>query len=183
MSVDRQPPTADGQAGDWQHLEQPEQTLRYAVVAQMIKDAKPQSVLDIGCGTGILSRHLPGTEYLGIDSSEDAIRRTHGSHSREFRHADFMATDIDWKFDAVVLNESLYYMRPHREALLKALCLVSKTGSLIVSIYNLRRLRPTPNQWCDFALPFWCLLLGARIVQDVTLTNDSRTWRIYRIKQ
>ena len=43
----------------------------------MMHHFNPRSILDIGCGVGayykLCERHLPNTEYAGVDYSEDAI--------------------------------------------------------------------------------------------------------------
>jgi 2-polyprenyl-3-methyl-5-hydroxy-6-metoxy-1,4-benzoquinol methylase len=45
-------------------------------VATHVQPRASDNVLDLGCGTGELADHLPaGTDYLGIDMSEDYIMR------------------------------------------------------------------------------------------------------------
>lgn len=72
---------------------------------------KPIKVLDIGCGQGVLSRHLPKeTFYTGIDFSKDLILRANQQKIRksdQFYHKDatidFELTDKDFTHACIVL--------------------------------------------------------------------------------
>lgn len=101
----------------WQHLHSEEELPRYALLsALMRKHQRPGSVLDIGCGEGILFEHLwPGsfTQYCGIDLSLEAI-----SHAKSRNHAEatFQCADAEkfvphanQSFNAIIFNEVLYY--------------------------------------------------------------------------
>jgi ubiquinone/menaquinone biosynthesis C-methylase UbiE len=50
---------------------------------KLLELGKKDKLIDLGCGQGILSRHLPKeTEYIGIDLSKDLIRRAQHYNKR-----------------------------------------------------------------------------------------------------
>jgi len=80
-------------------------------IAGRMPDRLP-SVLDVGCGTGLLRKRLDAASfstYVGVDLSETAIAQAHAqAHPRSrFLVGDVSALDLD-RFDVVVLNEVLY---------------------------------------------------------------------------
>src|SRR2546423_12002448 len=90
---------------------------RYAVIAGYLRHLKPGgSVLDVGCGEGLLADHLRPfgyARYLGVDLSETAVRQAAG---RVDERTAFTAADAEsyvpaGRWDAIVLNESVYYFR------------------------------------------------------------------------
>ncbi len=75
-----------------------------------------RSVLDIGCGEGVwrapLLRLRPGIEYLGLDSSEYAVRRFGRSRNlRLARFADLAELRFERRFDVIVCSDVLHYLR------------------------------------------------------------------------
>jgi len=80
--------------------------------------ARPiRSVLDVGCGEGrwqpALHRIRPNASYLGIDSSEYAIRRYGGR--RNLRLGSFEGLDehrFERPFDLIVCSDVLHYLSP-----------------------------------------------------------------------
>jgi len=74
-----------------------------------------RTVLDVGCGEGawqpILARLRPRSRYLGVDSSEFAVKRW--GARRNLRHAPFgglAALDLDGPFDLIVCSDVLHYV-------------------------------------------------------------------------
>lgn len=70
------------------------------------------SVLDLGCGTGKLIRHLPATdEYVGVDSSPQMLDRARSGVRRpgvRFVPGDIRTTSLGRTFDSVVTVNTLY---------------------------------------------------------------------------
>jgi predicted TPR repeat methyltransferase len=86
---------------------------RYGVIAEYIQRLCPDSpLLDIGCGTGLLSMFLSNAvNYCGIDLSDSAIKIA----KRRFPARRFLCTDVrdftsSREFKIIVFNESLYYL-------------------------------------------------------------------------
>lgn len=105
--------------GGWEFLESPAQKYKHYCIAGVIFERLPQGghVLDVGCGYGTLYSVIQkrGVEYTGIDFSEEAIRCCKEKY-KENRECSFEVTSFekycpDNKFDCVVLNEFLYYLR------------------------------------------------------------------------
>jgi 2-polyprenyl-3-methyl-5-hydroxy-6-metoxy-1,4-benzoquinol methylase len=101
--------------GQWGFLEELEQMPRYSVIAgyfQLLKCGG--SLLDIGCGQGILRERLGASDYsryVGIDVSQTAVelaRRKPNARS-VFSQADAHDFTPTENFDAIIFNEVLYY--------------------------------------------------------------------------
>lgn len=84
--------TSWGKVGKWYHKLVGEEGMYYHkniilpnVIPLLFNDIPPSpSLLDIGCGQGILSRHIPESiEYHGVDISQSLIReaKVHKKHS------------------------------------------------------------------------------------------------------
>ena len=103
--------------GAWDYLESKNEAQHYQAIIKFFDQLKSKkSVLDIGCGKGVLYKYLkengslPGIEYRGIDLSENAtsaaIQRFPGIN---FQQLDFEKNNVEKKFDVIIFNESLYY--------------------------------------------------------------------------
>lgn len=85
-----------------------------AMAAQYVKPSPGERILDVGCGYGDLSTHLPDVKYVGIDSNEgyiDFAKREHG------RHGEFLLGDVSnlpadslGTFDAAVAIGVLHHL-------------------------------------------------------------------------
>jgi 2-polyprenyl-3-methyl-5-hydroxy-6-metoxy-1,4-benzoquinol methylase len=91
-----------------------EETARYGVLAGYLSWlGGPHTVLDVGCGAGVLRSYLPVERlrrYLGIDPTAAAIEQAsaHTDERTEFQQADPMSTELG-EFDVVICNEVLYF--------------------------------------------------------------------------
>jgi 2-polyprenyl-3-methyl-5-hydroxy-6-metoxy-1,4-benzoquinol methylase len=86
----------------------------YSVLAGYAKALKPDgSVLDVGCGDGILRAHLHDSfsKYVGVDFPQAIDRAAKRADARtSFVASDLRAFTTDGRFDVIVFNESLYYV-------------------------------------------------------------------------
>lgn len=110
---------------------------RYALIGQLIKQAKATSVLDIGCGHGVLRQFVSEScHYTGLDISTVAVA------AAPVRAGDrFIACDIEnWKpdstFNAIVFSEVLYYLRDTCMTLAKMAEILNPGGMIIASVYQ-----------------------------------------------
>lgn len=96
-----------------------------------------ESILDLGCGDGILTEQLsllvPEGYVLGIDASvgmiEKAKQNVHDNLG--FRHMDINEMDFDSDFDVIFSNAALHWVKDHNK-LLKNTYTALKHGGIVV---------------------------------------------------
>jgi 2-polyprenyl-3-methyl-5-hydroxy-6-metoxy-1,4-benzoquinol methylase len=128
--------------GDWGFLREPDEMARYSLIAGYLGHLSPGgSVLDLGCGEGILYRHLAPlgcSEYTGVDLSEEAVAR---AATREDEATTYVAADAEsyrpaQRFDAVVFNECLYYFRDPAGVVDRYREYLTEDGFFVVSMFE-----------------------------------------------
>jgi SAM-dependent methyltransferase len=124
--------------GKWDYLDaMPVERARNAIIGMYCQHyARKGGILDVGRGlatTVDFLNSLQRRSYLGIDISEEALRRSDKNVS--LVKADFMDFQAPGKFDLIVFNEVLYYLDVDA-ALLKAFSLLRDNGKIIISIYK-----------------------------------------------
>jgi 2-polyprenyl-3-methyl-5-hydroxy-6-metoxy-1,4-benzoquinol methylase len=128
---------SDYASGALDHYDAPHERARYAVLVGFLREHAPRTILDVGCGVGLLRahiEHLDFTAYHGIDPSAVAIQ---AATQRGFGRSTFeVGTTPTGKYDAVVCNEMLYYV-DDLDGLLECIrqSLVPG-GRLITSVYK-----------------------------------------------
>jgi 2-polyprenyl-6-hydroxyphenyl methylase/3-demethylubiquinone-9 3-methyltransferase len=98
------------------------------------------TVLDIGCGTGLLRKRIGAedfSEYLGVDHTEAAIEvaRESGYDRSRFLVGDPQILELE-KHDVVICNEMLYFVPQHELLLDRIGELLVPRGHLLVSIFR-----------------------------------------------
>jgi len=94
-----------------------------------------KTALDIGCGTGELTRQLKarGFDVTGIDPSDYAIEAAKSIDSDvEYLCAPFEQTALDAKYDVITINKVLAFVKDPKEFLLKAKGLLKAGGKLVL---------------------------------------------------
>lgn len=110
-------------SGRWESLKSEREALRYHKIIDLFREfGNPNpSILDIGCGDGVLNRRMGDFEFsyfLGVDFSEVSIEK---AKAQSFPKSEFLAADaIDFvpsrSFDIIIFNEAFYYI-PESEKL------------------------------------------------------------------
>lgn len=137
---------ADGVQDGWAETDS---SPRYALIGGICTNASVTEILDVGCGTGLLRSSLCPhvSRYTGLDCSSVAIGCLRAKGNETFVCADAEHWVPSQYYDAVILNEVLYYFENPRLALSKYRDAVSPGGIMIVSVWKrpARFLRPNPN--------------------------------------
>ena len=180
---------AEYSAGRWDYLGDPEEEPRYAILATLIAhDGERRSILDLGCGTGILHRHVAAgaiERYTGVDVSAEAVARAaeEATEGAEFLAADIRTWQPDGDYDVIVFNEVLYYLREPRDVLRRYAGHLTHGGTLLVSMYV-----PSPVRaphWRRRAGRIWRIVgRDFEVLSKIRLEVPAarRSWRIWRVR-
>jgi len=153
-------------------MRQLDELARYSIIVGYLQYLKcGGSVLDVGCGEGVLQEKLgPRTycRYVGIDISSEAIGQA--SH-KEDEKTSFVCADVNnyvptESFDAIVLNEILYYLDDPLKVLKRYEGYLKEDGIFIISMFVSRK-----TTLC------WQKLETAYHFVDETKSTNKRTAR------
>jgi len=132
-------------SGRWDSLQSEKEAKRYQQIITFIKKYAPAnpSILDIGCGDGVLNLRMDDVEYsyfLGLDFSKISIEKAKAKNiaKSEFIAADAISYNPTRNFDVIVFNEAFYYIHDtEKENVLKRMIShLTPNGILITSIYR-----------------------------------------------
>lgn len=132
-------------AGRWDFLAELSELARFSVLAGYICHLKPGgTVLDTGCGQGVLLRRLPRpcySRYVGIDVSGSAISvaQEHGNECSTFLAADCEEYSPAEHFDIIVFNEVLCCLRDPLRTVERYVRSLNPGGLLLVSLCTAAR--------------------------------------------
>jgi 2-polyprenyl-3-methyl-5-hydroxy-6-metoxy-1,4-benzoquinol methylase len=146
---------------------------RYSIIAGYLQYLKPGgSVLDVGCGEGLLQQRLGlsgYSKYVGIDISETAINE---ASSRQDEKTSFICADAvtytpNELFDVIVFNEALYYFDEPLKMVGKYIQYLNENGIFITCLYlNSER-----------AASIWKRLKAVyNSLDEVKAANRSKSW-------
>ncbi len=95
-----------------------------------------ETVLDLGCGDGVLTEHLAkaGGKVVGVDSSEDFVASAQ-ARGLDVSLADGQALAFDAQFDAVFSNAALHWMTK-AEAVVDGVFRALKPGGRFVAEFG-----------------------------------------------
>lgn len=111
------------------------------LAADLVDVLAPQAgerVLDVGCGTGDLTRTLAGAgaKTLGLDASQDMVTEARRKHpDLDFAVGDGQALSFDAEFDAVFSNATLHWM-PRADAVASGIFRALKPGGRFVAEFG-----------------------------------------------
>lgn len=101
----------------------------------------PARILDIGCGPGnstaALAKRFGSSEILGIDYSEDMLRRARETHQElEFRRCSVPdeLSEISGNFDLIFSNACIHWIPDHPALLQSLFAKLNDGGTLAVQI-------------------------------------------------
>jgi ubiquinone/menaquinone biosynthesis C-methylase UbiE len=112
-------------------------------VLRDLRGAVPRTLLDVGCGTGLLAerihRELPQTRIVGCDFSHGMLRQAveHRDACARWSQADAMRLPFPEScFDAIVSTESFHWFPDQAAALLECFRVLVPGGRLLVALVN-----------------------------------------------
>lgn len=118
---------------------------RVDYIAKVLKETLPPNgrVLDVGCGNGVISRHLGrlGFQVLGVDVSEKTIE-TARSLTKNLPNVQFQTKSAEElvasgeKYDAVICSEVLEHLHDPGSLLNVLYQTLTDNGRLIVTVPN-----------------------------------------------
>ncbi len=163
--------------GEWDHMADLNQLGRYSIIIGYLRMFKRGgSILEVGCGDGLLQEKLVRSDfskYVGFDISTEAIKRASkkAGENVQFISNDMQTYDTDEIFDAIIFNESVYYVGDSKiiDLLKKYKRYLKDDGILIISMLQHRR---SNNIWRIVDLVF-------SPIDGTTIRNkDNKIWII-----
>jgi trans-aconitate 2-methyltransferase len=107
-------------------------------LAALIEPRANMRIIDLGCGTGELTRELHerlgASETLGIDSSESMLAKAAPASSIHFELGDIASFTTDNPFDLVFSNAALHWIPDHEHLFTRLMSLLAATGQLAVQM-------------------------------------------------
>lgn len=109
-------------------------------LVSLIERRPRMHALDLGCGTGELTRELHDTlgadETLGIDSSETMLLKSgsFGGEMLHFERGDIEAFVTDRPYDLIFSNAALHWVPDHEALLTRLTSFLTKDGQLAIQM-------------------------------------------------
>lgn len=162
-------------AGGWDFLDSIREVAHYSVIVGYAAYLRPGgSVLDVGCGAGVLYDRFRSTgpsRYVGIDISTVAISslQSRARVGDEFVAADAEEFTTDETFDIVVFNESITYFSDPEAGFGKYRDRLAPGGHVIVSCHVQSARAQAILRRLTTAHP---------VVDDAVVQQGSTSWRV-----
>jgi len=114
---------------------------RFPTLVQMILEIKPQTLLDIGCGSGylafLLKREMPELHVHGIDISAAALNQAQALDARYMMDLDREPIpEPDGSFDVVVCSEVLEHLYTPEVVLREIGRVLKQDGTVLITVPN-----------------------------------------------
>jgi trans-aconitate 2-methyltransferase len=120
------------------HKFQAERSAPFFDLLNLVKIRPNLKVIDLGCGTGELTRRLvdslPNCEAVGLDQSEEMLRKAsaHAGENLRFERGD--QTQIEGAWDLIFSNAALQWSEDHRKLIPSLFGRLNEKGQLAVQV-------------------------------------------------
>lgn len=144
---------------------------------QLIKVREGLRVVDLGCGTGELTRkladRLPSSDVLGVDSSAEMLQRARELKRDGLRFQQGSVQEVEGNWDLVFSHAAIHWIDDHRALVPRLLSLVSPNGQLAVQLPS-NHTHPTHKLIIEIAAeePFRSALKGWNRTSPVLEINE-----------
>ena len=105
---------------------------------QLVNVREGMDVIDLGCGTGELTRRLadmlPNSTTVGLDSSEEMLARSAERVREGLTFRTGAIEDVEGEFDLVFSNAAIQWVDDHERLVSRLLSLVRSGGQLVVQL-------------------------------------------------
>lgn len=120
------------------HQFQDERFAPFADLLALIKIRDGLRVVDLGCGTGELTRRLadelPGSEVVGIDSSPEMLERAREQAREGLRFELGTIEKVEGEWDLVFSHAAIHWVDDQRSLVARLLSLLKPGGQLVVQL-------------------------------------------------
>lgn len=125
--------------GKWDWLESLDELPRYSLLIGGHRFHNPGgSILDLGCGQGILlNRFRPEdySYYMAVDYADEALKHITPNDKIAIAKADLTKYIPEKNFDSIIFNESLYYVKNPLDQVARYSNFLNPNGALFTSIH------------------------------------------------
>jgi 2-polyprenyl-3-methyl-5-hydroxy-6-metoxy-1,4-benzoquinol methylase len=163
--------------GQWDFLRNSNELAHNSLIAGFFHHyGNGRAVLDVGCGEGVLQEILAGmsyARYLGVDLSDEAIRRAQHKQSptTAFVSGDATRFSPSGLFDVIVFNECLYYFDDPLSVLKRYEAFLQTGGVFVVSMFVQNESRH-----------IWRVVDASyRVQNSVSVTNETRASWVVKV--
>lgn len=123
---------------DTYHQFEKERSAPFDDLMQLIERRDGLTVIDLGCGTGELTRRLadalPHSDVLGIDSSPHMLAKTAAQVRAGLRFERAQLEAVTGQWDLVFSNAAIQWVEDHPALIPRLLSLVRPGGQLVVQL-------------------------------------------------
>ena len=120
------------------HLFQAARFAPFEDLLGLVKVRASVRVVDLGCGTGELTRRLadelPGSEIVGFDSSPEMLERARAFRGERLRFALGSIETIEGQWDLVFSHAAIHWVEDHKALVPRLVSLVRPGGQLAVQL-------------------------------------------------
>ena len=175
-------------SGAWEFLNGDGEYCHYTVIAGLVqKRPAPISLLDIGCGEGVVLRYLDlslVSKYTGVDLAQSALERITPRRQQDRYICSTLENFVpDEKWDVILFSEVLYYTsRPVAELGRFERCL-HPGGTFVISMFK----KPSPlayNNRCIRSIRKYFKRASYSILDavEVKRLQTSTAWQVFSVR-